>query len=125
MKDRSQVLQGIRDGGLYKTAPIFTEMHSSDTYFNLASSVTEDLWHDRLGHAHIESIRRLIASRAAVGLQLHKRGASIPSSTCESYIAGKTVKRVKKFNPIRATAVREVVHSGVCGPMSKPSLGGS
>ena len=125
MKDGSLVLQGIRDGGLYKTASTFTEMHSSDSYVNLASSVTEELWHDRLGHAHIESIRRLITSRAAVGLHLHKRGASIPSSPCESCIAGKTVKRVKTFNPIRATAVGEVVHSDVCGSMSNSSLGGS
>ena len=48
---------------------------------------TERLWHDRLGHAHIESIRILSGTNAVVGLDLQKHLSH--SSDCADCAQGK------------------------------------
>lgn len=96
---------------------------SRDSVVHSTISVLENVWHMRLGHAHIGSIRKLHSTGAVVGLHLsHPREKGAP---CESCIAGKLTKRVAKLNPIRASSVGDVVHSDVCGPMACASVGGS
>lgn len=124
-KDGVLVLQGIKKGGLYKTSSVMTDIHAPMGSANVTTHFSDFVWHARLGHAQLEIIRKLGTSRAVTGLQLHRKNARTKIASCESCIAGKLVKRLTRFNPVRATAVGEVIHSDVCGPISCPSLGGN
>ena len=103
------------------------EVHGSAIANSAAYSaqvVDEDLWHARFGHANKQSVRRLLMSDAVQSFkaksshQLHKDG-------CEACAKGKHCRAVRHTNYFRATRVGETVHSDVCGPMTRKSLGGA
>lgn len=84
---------------------------------------SETTWHNRLGHAHIESIRSLERTGSVIGLHIYRtKGVHVP---CESCIASKFARKFSRLNPIRVKHVGGCIHTDVCGPMSIPSLGGS
>ena len=82
----------------------------------------EELCHARLGHANRDTERKLLRSGA---VQHIKGKFTNHAPTCPSCANGKQSRCVRHRNPARATMVRDVVHSDVCGPMSCMSLGGS
>lgn len=99
-----------------------SEEHPTDGIPQAFPALTEkeSLRHDRLGHAHVESIR-VIARRGAVsGLD---RSQSSETDDCIEFIQGKQHKCSLRSSPIRYTRRGEVIKSDVCGPMSVRSLG--
>ena len=89
-----------------------------------ADEETEKLWHDRLAHANIPSIRELESKGAVTGLDLSHSSQKMEVH-CEDCAQGKQHKLHMSSKHIRSTHRGEVIHSDVCGPMSVSSLGGS
>lgn len=84
------------------------------------SSMT--LWHHRLGHVHIESIKRLYNNGAVTGISFKHMSKRM---SCGSCIKGKQTKRTLGVNKSRATVKGAVIHTDVCGPMSVRSFSGA
>lgn len=120
VKDGLLRMQGRKIDGLYIVKSCVNGYNHG--YAAKAASLPEDLWHERLAHANVESIRKLQHSGAVRGLHLQKDNKG---NACKDCIEGKLMRRMAKFNPTRSTAPGAVIHSDVCGPMSEQSLGGS
>lgn len=80
------------------------------------------LWHDRLGHANLKSIRELERKDAVIGLDLTLRKK--PANDCGDCKQGKQHKSVMKSKTL-AVKKGAVIHSDVSGKMSTRSIGGS
>lgn len=68
------------------------------------------LWHRRLGHAGSEAMRRMNAKWTAA------------STPCEVCVLGKHARNQFGESSTKTTAVLELVHTDVCGPMQVKSL---
>lgn len=102
-KHNESVFHGKKKLGVYRSKGKM----SSNSVAHSKVSVPESLWHMRIGHAHIGSIRKLYSTGAATGLhlsELHNNSAS-----CQSCISGKMTKRVAKMNPFRAASVGDAM----------------
>lgn len=77
------------------------------------------LWHQRMGHLNFSDLKKL--EEQAEGVKLS------PSTdmTCISCIEGKQARLPFTSAGSRASALLELVHSDVCGPMEVTSLGGA
>jgi hypothetical protein len=108
----STIVIGIKEGGLYKVP-----WHIQALVHNTVSSC--ELWHRRFGHLHF---------KALPGLQ--KMVSGMPTfqfnhkSICKGCMLGKNIKKSFPVSNKRAKVILELIHSGVCGPMSTPSLNG-
>lgn len=80
------------------------------------------LWHDRLGHANLDSIKRLSEQGSVIGLDRFK---SNPATKCIDSIKGKHHKCTLCSKPIRSMIRGEIIHSDVSGKISIPLLDGS
>ena len=83
------------------------------------------LWHNRLGHAHFESLRKLERLHAVTGLKIGKSDAKSGKGNCESCVRGKQTRESLSRNKHRSTEKGATIHTDGCGPMSVKSLGGS
>jgi transposase InsO family protein len=111
------------EGNLYQVT--FTKVHEADAA-NIAQSSSKvgatELWHRRLGHLNVRSVRFL--QSMVSGMTLGKDEASMPF--CEGCVQGKQHRApFPKDGGTRATKPLEIVHSDVCGPMRTTSIGGS
>ncbi|UYV68918.1 hypothetical protein LAZ67_6001665 [Cordylochernes scorpioides] len=80
------------------------------------------LWHDRLGHRNIESIKKIRNENLARGLSLNNCSHS---TDCVQCIQGKlTETPFPKKTEYRATETLKLVHSDICGPLPTNSLSG-
>ncbi|KAL6054460.1 Cysteine-rich receptor-like protein kinase 25-like protein [Balamuthia mandrillaris] len=78
------------------------------------------LWHRRLGHININSLRKLPQIVSGVTLGRHDFG------TCIACITGKQHRtKINRAPAPRALSKLQLVHTDVCGPMQIPSIGGS
>ncbi|XP_062541494.1 uncharacterized protein LOC134209531 [Armigeres subalbatus] len=78
-----------------------------------------ELWHRRLGHLNVDSVKRLPAMVTGMETPNGKM------STCVPCVEGKHQRSPFKSSGSKAREVLEVIHSDVCGAMEKPSLGGN
>ena len=82
---------------------------------------TVELWHRRLGHLNLESIRRM-SKGPVFGIKLKDKPRN--ASICAECAMGKQ-NRLPFYNAIRrATKPLELVHTDICGPMPTESIGG-
>ena len=65
------------------------------------------LWHRRLGHISIDTIKKLVNDRVLDTLDF------IDFNTCINYIKGKQTNKFKKGTK-RSTDVLEIIHSYIC-----------
>ena len=106
-----EVRGGFPSGGIYK-------LHALASVTGNAS----ELWHFRFGHLHADAFRRAFTQQMVVGLPDVKP----PSGRCIPCIRGKQHREAfPKTASRRATVPLELVHTDLCGPMAKDSLGGS
>jgi hypothetical protein len=112
-----------RDGNLYRLR-CKTVHWSGSAQVATSSKDGLVLWHQRMGHLNVQSLKTLLS--LVSGLDLPKsHGDSLPIE-CEGCILRKQHKHsFPEDGATRATKVLEIVHSDVCGPMRNMSLGGA
>jgi hypothetical protein len=96
----------------------YLDVRNDDHSAKCASSSI--LWHRRLAHANINSIKNMT--------QWCDNGCDLSGNigVCEACVKGKMARQpFNTDNTIKSTRVLELVHSDVCGPMQTESLGGS
>lgn len=110
------ILQAHKSGNLYVYA---TEKHS----LNSMNADNEFLkWHERYGHLNAKSLSSLMQNNMVCGLDFKKASNLIE---CESCLKGKICSLPFGQNSsIKSSAVLEIIHSDICGPMRTTSLGG-
>lgn len=89
---------------------------------NVAMTKNEVLWHNRLGHADVNGIRRLARDDVVIGLELEKGVKT--EHVCSDCMKGKMAKLPSRANMYRAKAVGKVINSDICGLMSTVPMGG-
>ena len=75
------------------------------------------LWHRRLGHISRPQIERLIKE----GI-LHSLDFS-DFDTCVDCIKGKLTTKIRNIGANRSDNVLELIHTGICGPITPTSMG--
>ena len=81
-----------------------------------------DLWHQRLGHAGLQSIQSAQRKRLVVGADL----SNVHVGMCEPCIKSKMTRRpFCKHVGIKSCRPLKLVHTDVCGRMQTISIGGS
>jgi hypothetical protein len=87
---------------------------------------TAELWHRRFGHAGYESLAKLAGEKLAEGMKVGTEAFwSEKTTICEPCILGKQTRQPFGDGERERTEILELVHMDVCGPMPKPSKGGS
>lgn len=107
--------------GTSAVSEIFCQSSASidDDEYSPDSEAELKLWHQRLGHANIPSIKKLFSSGAVTV----KNEPRFPvSSRCDSCVKGKQVRQTPRKNTSRSKQRGEVIHSDICGPMSAESF---
>ena len=110
LRDGVFVIAEARDGSTSEVALV-------------ARTESERLWHNRLAHANLGSIKELAKRNAVIGLDL-----SLPIrkvNDCKDCMRGNQAKLSLRSKASQARKCGEISHSGVCGMMPVPSFGGS
>ena len=114
-----------REGNLYYLH--FTKVNGTSMACVAQGSAQEgvvELWHRRLGHLNVKSMKSL--QHIVKGLNLSSCKEEWSSMVCKGCIEGKSSRQpFPKDGATRATKPLELVHSDVCGPMKTTSIGGA
>ena len=90
-------------------------------YASVASSQGSDLWHQRLGHVHEQSLKKCVESEPVQEIDIKKM---TELSFCEGCLAVKMCRKpFPEVGEIQSTRRLQLVHSDVCGPMHMPLIG--
>jgi transposase InsO family protein len=106
---------GTREGNLYRL--LFQPLHALASSNN--NSQLCELWHRRMAHLHhgaLRSLREIVTGLPQFGIE-HQE-------VCRGCTLGKYTKTVFPSSDSRSTGVLDLIHTDVCGPMSRVSLGG-
>ena len=98
--------------------PIVQEQVSVATHADNGTN----LWHQRLGHINEQLLQEMVSKELVEGVTVSK---SAKFSFCEGCVEGKMHR--KPFKPVGEILSKrklQCVHSDVCGPMPKESIGG-
>jgi transposase InsO family protein len=91
---------------------------------NTANVDIVKLWHERLGHVSLESLKRM-ANEASIK-PLVNALQNVTEFPCEVCCRGKlTRKKFKKNNSKKSENIGDLIHSDVVGPMPVESYGGA
>lgn len=93
---------------------------------NKPSLTKEAIWHRRLGHLNLGSLRKLAQSDMVIGFDYDPEKATEGIGFCESCVEGKSHRL--PFQPRQgkqSNTPLELVHSDVCGKLNIKSLGGA
>lgn len=93
--------------------------------FMIAKGQMDDAieWHNRYGHLNFQSLKEMSAKKLVHGLKIRDVPYKNECVTCaKSKIC---VKPFPSATTSRSQDLLEIVHSDVCGPMNKNSIGGS
>lgn len=86
--------------------------------------VTNNLWHFRLGHLNAADMKILMSKKMVDGINGMK--INDDDKFCETCVFSKHTKlSFPRNNKARSKRVLELIHSDVCGPMSRPAWDGS
>ncbi|KAG7599681.1 GAG-pre-integrase domain [Arabidopsis suecica] len=76
------------------------------------------LWHARLGHIGVDTMKTMMQNEIVAGLP--KIG--IDKETCSSCLLGKQVRQsFPQATLFRATSILELIHGDLCGPITPPT----
>ena len=121
-KNKKVLLSGKADGGLYKVGyrpvvALAVTTRSKRTHVTTRSNETADIWHQRFCHACENSMRE------AVNGSVRNGPTSVHSlSNCPACALGKM--KAQPHPPAnRKTALLELIHTDVCGPLPPSKTG--
>lgn len=89
-----------------------------------AKQISQELWHFRLAHVNPFDLKKMIDKNMVDGID----SIDVISNEqfCDSCVMGKQTRLpFSKKGVNRSTRVLELIHSDVCGPISKPGIDGS
>lgn len=89
----------------------------------LTSAVNGETWHRRLGHINSNDMNKMKRCGLVEGLE-YTDTFTTSKLSCEVCCEGKQT-RLPFAAGSRATEILQIVHSDVCGPMEKQSIGGA
>ena len=90
----------------------------------MSSTLSLDIWHQRLGHLNHDYINQLKKKDLVDGLEIDENTPY--EKNCESCALGKMHRQpFPKRGLYRATQPLEIIHTDVCGPIQVESMGGS
>jgi len=92
------------------TIPIIKSAYLSST-----CSMDATLWHRRLAHLNLDSVKLLIKDKLVEGLILESN--KIPNAICEPCLAGKQHCKLFPISQTRASKPLELIHTDLHGPM--------
>lgn len=109
---------------LMATAPLVNDLYSLNSATDrtaTAFAVTTDanLWHRRMGHACRINLGKIKSAVTGVNLK------NCEIEQCVVCAQGKQTRASFKERGSRATAILELIHTDVCGPVSTNSFGGA
>jgi hypothetical protein len=90
---------------------------------SLTALIFLNIWHRRFGHVHNGAIQKMSASGYVDGLNLD--ATKVDPSPCGCAFGKSHRQPFPTEGRTRGTAIGELVHTDVCGPMSVASPGGS
>jgi hypothetical protein len=104
--------------------PLHNLQDSTYSARTTTSTASLEIWHRRLGHANLESVKRLEREEMVKGMQIHNVNTTT-HPPCSSCLHGKQSrapipKRLDVTNP----GLLHCVYSDVCGPMQTAALTG-
>jgi hypothetical protein len=113
--DSRQVI-GVREGDLYRLLyqPLLALVASSDSNGQLC-----ELWHRRMAHLHhgaLGGLREVVTGVPQISIE-HQ-------NVCRGCALGKFTKASFPSSDSRSAGILDLVHTDVCGPMSRKSLSG-
>jgi hypothetical protein len=113
--DSEQVI-GVREGDLYRLLfqPLLALVASSDSSGQLC-----ELWHRRMAHLHhgaLGGLGEVVTGVPQINIE-HQ-------DVCRGCALGKFAKASFPSNDSRSVGILDLVHTDVCGPMSRNSLSG-
>ncbi|MGH7240582.1 MAG: reverse transcriptase domain-containing protein, partial [Candidatus Saccharimonadales bacterium] len=84
------------------------------------------LWHKRLGHLNLDSMKTLVSRQLVTDFALDDATHESRVTDCEACIKGKTHRKPMPYAATHhSTRVLQLVHSDVCGPINTATLGGA
>lgn len=100
---------------------------TAEANFNSANPASLQTWHERLGHANFNMIRKLADSNVVTGMicRDNTKGTSDDDSFCEACVFGKQCRSSFTENTRRAETPGEVTWFDIMGPMSVNAIDGS
>lgn len=101
---------GTAEGGLYRL---------NRQVQNAFLSSELEVWHRRLGHLNVQSLKQL--KQMVTGFELNK----MENLNCVACFQGKHSRDPFPNSESRASKPLELVHTDLCGPFEVPSLAGS
>lgn len=126
-KNKDVILEAKRDNGLYIVEefkePVL-EIGKLESTFkscdkNSSANDSLELWHNRMGHLNVFSLKQLQRENMVKGLPNFKS----LEITCTACIRGKQTRLPFATKQRKSTTKRlELVHTDICGPMKKESL---
>lgn len=96
--------------------PVVAEANAAEQKTN-----TLKLWHERLGHAGLATMKKLIEDNPTIGLNQE----NLRKFTCEACIFGKMKRKTFKPRTEKHFEPGEMIHSDVCGPFQTESYNGA
>lgn len=113
------VCTGERQGKLFKLEFKVITLDKEEPQANIIIKDTLQLWHERLSHQNIKYVNNI----------LEKHNIKVSDNKnhffCDACIIGKQHKQTFKSSTTNTTAVGEIIHADLCGPMETNSIGGS
>eukprot|EP00171_Calliarthron_tuberculosum_P022155 IDg22155t1 len=111
------IASGTLSNGLY-------HLDLADEELERAMVVSLQRWHERLAHVDQAGIKRMIDHGVVKGAALNSNEK--PGAPCNGCIMGKSHRApIPKKSDSQASAVLDLVHSDVVGPIEVQSIGGS
>ena len=86
------------------------------------ASETAEMWHRRLGHTAMSTIRRAVAGGMVTGINLPASAFKSPDGVCDPCVRGKDTRAPFYPDPKVASKPLELVHMDVWGPAPIPAL---
>lgn len=115
------IARGIRKNNLYELACCYSDDHISCNFADVR--IDTKLWHERMGHINLQSLKMLCRHNMVLGLKLDETQEDV--GLCEGCVQGKQPRQsFPTDGASRATQLLGIVHTDICGPMKNVSLGG-
>lgn len=83
---------------------------------------TAEMWHRRLGHTAMSTIRRAVAGGMVTGINLPASAFKTPDGVCDPCVRGKDTRSPFYTDPKVASKPLELVHMDVWGPAPIPAM---